>query len=264
LGYIFSSLLGLPSFISDWGLWPTSREPRNAVSKRRCASSFENSSLGARDMASSDEKSQVDISDPETDKIDEEYRDLCTNIGIALVTWQDVEKSHYRLFRKFLGVEASAISSVVYFSAESFESRRKMVSRMASYYLAGAEYAEQRQAWQTLEKELKDANDNRNKIAHYSAEYPLIKAAELPNGVIEFEFGPVRLQPSPENYVSKALGRTPDKEEHNLSSREIRRYTAEFLALSGRLDQFTIGIADQNTRRARGQAQARAPNLGSQ
>lgn len=40
-GLFLNFPLGLPSFISDWGLWPTMRAPRKAASNRRRASSSE-------------------------------------------------------------------------------------------------------------------------------------------------------------------------------------------------------------------------------
>jgi hypothetical protein len=87
-------------------------------------------------------------------------------MGLALTVWQNVEEQHYHLFLKLLGSQEGDISSVVYFSVESFEARRRMVGRMVHYYSTSKEL---RIVWNKIEKQLKDHNESRNKIAHYGS-----------------------------------------------------------------------------------------------
>jgi cytochrome b561 len=83
--------------------------------------------------------------------------ETCYHIGLALVTWQHVENAHFKLFLRMLGVPLSGVSSVVYYSAENFESRHKMVSRMAVYFLEGRTFNKQRSEWQELDKDINHA-----------------------------------------------------------------------------------------------------------
>jgi hypothetical protein len=138
--------------------------------------------------------------------------DLCMRMGIALTVWQNVEEQHYHVFLAFLDIPDDDTSSVVYFSVESFEARRKMVSRMAQGILTTAE---QKKEWGEIDKQLKDHNEDRNKIAHYGIHFDIYER-DVPNGETEIKVAPPSLQPSRSNRVSELLGRTSDKPEHNL------------------------------------------------
>jgi hypothetical protein len=184
--------------------------------------------------------SSTEPSDPRKELDD--FSALCYHIGLALVTWQDVEDAHFKVFLQMLNVPLSDVSSVVYYSFESFEARRKMVSSMARYFLAGREFKKQRAYWQVLEKDLKDANENRNKLAHYQADYDLINQTELPDGGVRFDVTPHTLRPGRWNFVAKLLGRNPDSPEHNLSSQSISKYIVDFRSLRTRLDWFHVSI----------------------
>jgi hypothetical protein len=59
-----------------------------------------------------------------------------------------------------------------------------------------------------IEKQLKDCNSDRNKIAHYGLEHD-IETTKV-DGVSEFTYKPPTLQPSRSNRVSRLLGRTAD------------------------------------------------------
>ena len=172
-----------------------------------------------------------------------EFEELAYHIGAALITWQHVEEAHFALFMKMLGAPQAEIGSVVYYSIESFKSRHRMVGRMAHYFLL--EKADKIK-WENnkggLKKELKDANNNRNKLAHYAIQYDIIGQKTLEDGSIELEFSQPRLQPSPDNLVSRLLGRTPDKPDYNLTPTEIRQYILVFRDLAVRLQEFQRGL----------------------
>jgi hypothetical protein len=162
------------------------------------------------------------------------FNDLCMRMGMALAVWQQVEEQHYRLFLELLQVGEGDIPSVVYFSTESFDARRKMVSRMFQFSPADKP---QRIEWNEIEKQLKDFNDNRNKIAHYSIrlEFTNVKKSD---GRMYFKFGDYRLIPSRHNKVSVLLGRTEEDPEHNLSADAMDQYMKDFNALACRLSTF--------------------------
>jgi hypothetical protein len=125
-------------------------------------------------------------------------------MGLALTVWQNVEEQHYHLFLKLLGSQEGDISSVVYFSVESFEARRRMVSRMVHYYSTSKEL---RIVWNQIEKQLKGHNESRNKIAHYGIYYDFFER-DLPDGKVEYTFALPSLRPSRSNSVNVLLGRT--------------------------------------------------------
>jgi hypothetical protein len=43
-----------------------------------------------------------------------EFQALCYHIGLALVTWQDVEEAHFKLFFKVIGAPNAEIASLAY------------------------------------------------------------------------------------------------------------------------------------------------------
>lgn len=195
--------------------------PRNAASKRRCASFFSYKSDGALDMES----------------FTEQTRDLCMRIGIALTRWQNVEEQHYHLFLLMLGVKEGPVPSVVYFSVESFDSRRKMIGRMADCFLSTKELNTE---WGTLNKRLKDANDARNSMAHYGI---YINAYERTVGdSIELIIDPPTIQPSLYNKVSELLGRTKDPK-HSLDADKIDSWIIEFGELAEAVAKFKTAIS---------------------
>jgi hypothetical protein len=170
------------------------------------------------------------------------FRELCFRIGLALVTWQRVEDAHRKIFLRILNVPLSDVSSVVYYSTESFDARHKTLGRMAAYFLKGPGYEKQRHEWQVLQKDIKDANENRNKLAHYSADYDLINEREMPDGGFAFDVTPHTLRPARWNSVSQLLGRTKDKPEHNLGVEEIRGYIIAFRQLEERMETFHVSL----------------------
>ncbi len=168
----------------------------------------------------------------------ENFRELCYHIGLALVTWQRVEELHFHIFGRFLGVPLGQIASAAYHSTESFEARNTMLNNMAQYFLSPIpellprqtlkQFKELRVQWQALHKLLKDANLNRNKLAHYTVDYDLINMRTVEGGAVVFDVTPHTLRPGPLNFVSRLLGRTKDKPEHNLGVVQLRQYVVEF------------------------------------
>ena len=171
------------------------------------------------------------------------FRELCYHIGLALTTWQRVEGSHFKLFLKLLNVPLSEVSSVAYYSTESFDARNTMLDRMAHYFLVPSIFKKLRPEWQEIHKLCKDGNLNRNKLAHYTADYDLINHQELPDGSIVFDVTPHTLRPVESNFVSRLQGKTPDRPEHNLGVPEIKRYIIDFRQLESRLEFFQYNLA---------------------
>lgn len=172
--------------------------------------------------------------DPESSGLHE----LCLHIGFALIAWQRVEEVHFQIFCGFLGIPQSQIASAAYHSTESFAARNTMLDNMARYFLSPIpellprptlkKFKEMRGRWQTLHKLLKDANENRNKLAHYAADVDLSNMQTDDGGNVIFDVSPYTLRPSPSNFVSRLLGRTKDKPEHNLGVSELQQYVLDF------------------------------------
>jgi len=171
----------------------------------------------------------------------EEFNSICLQMGIAIALWQWVEDRHFALFIKMLGAPNRDICSAVYHSTESFESRRIMVSRVADIFLKDTTKV-LRTRWNELNKALKTGNENRNKIVHYSMEYEFAPNPDSRAGVV---IGPPRLQPYPLNVVSRMIGRTPDRSEHNLSIEEIKKSATEFRELVWQLLNFEVDLTQQ-------------------
>jgi len=170
--------------------------------------------------------------------VQNDFQELCRYIGLALVTWQRVEELHFHIFGRFLGVPLGQIASSAYHSTESFDARHKMLGRMASYFLnpipeilpgkTVKQYSRLRSQWQELQKLLKDANSNRNKLAHYTADFDLTNMRIVEGGDVVFDVTPYTLRPGPLNFVSRLEGRTKDKPEHNLGIPELKQYVVKF------------------------------------
>ena len=158
-------------------------------------------------------------------------------MGIALSTWQNVEEQHYHLFLRFLGVSEGPIPSVVYFSVESFDARRNMVDRMARYFLSTSEL---NRKWGELNKELKDANDARNSIAHYGIYWTAYERAVAES--VELEIRGPAIGPSHYNRVSAILGRTTHPD-HNLDADKIDGWIRRFSELADRIAKFREALS---------------------
>ena len=181
-----------------------------------------------------------------------DFRELCYHIGLALVTWQRVEDLHFEIFGRFLGVPLGKITSVAYHSTESFNARNTMLDRMAYYFtrpikeLIPRELAREYKAawveWANLHKLLKDANLNRDKLAHYAADYDLINMRQEGDNIL-FDVTSHTLRPSPFNAVSEYLGRTKDRKEHNLGVPEINQYVIEFRQAEAACAAFLLRLA---------------------
>jgi len=134
-----------------------------------------------------------------------DFNDLCYYIGLALVTWQRVEEVHFKIFCAFLGVPQSQIASAAYYSTESFAARNTMLNNMAQYFfrplpelLPGntlKKFKDLYSQWLKLHKLLKDTNDNRNKLAHYTADFDLLNMRMEGENVV-FDVTPTTLRRS--------------------------------------------------------------------
>jgi hypothetical protein len=171
----------------------------------------------------------------------DEFDVLCRQIGLALITWQGVESAHFRIFFKLIGAPEYSLASIVYHQNESFDARHTMVGRLVQHSLKGQQ-PELLKLWDDgkigLYKNVKDANLNRNKLAHYTHEFMASSIENADDGGVIVTFDQSRLQPSPYNMVSRLLGRTPDKDDHNLSADTLQTYVTEFAKLVVRLDEF--------------------------
>ena len=78
------------------GIGPMFRAPRKAARKRRSVSSLLYSSFELRVMAESEQPFQ------------EDFRELCYHIGLALVTWQRARRTAFPHFRQVLGRPAGS------------------------------------------------------------------------------------------------------------------------------------------------------------
>jgi hypothetical protein len=182
-----------------------------------------------------------------SDNMFEEFQNFCYHVGLALITWQDVEEAHFKLFFKLVGAPNEKIASLAYHSIESFENRHKMVDRMLVLFCKQNKHTgTAMKFWSNAEgglnKELKEANKNRNKLAHYRWENDIIGQKELFDGSVVIEFGEPKLQPSSYNLVSRMLGHTPDRLEHNLNVGSIGKYIKTFRDLAEKLDRFHIAL----------------------
>ena len=83
-------------------------------------------------------------------------------MGVALTSWADVEEAHFLAFRKMMGSTKKEICSIIYFSIPSFEAKRVLVDRVATYYLAD----EFKKGWSKLDRELQQASAQRGMLAH--------------------------------------------------------------------------------------------------
>lgn len=173
-----------------------------------------------------------------------EFQDLCYHIGLALVTWQELEESHFSLFFKMVGARDYEIGSVIYHHIESFQTRHTMLGYIAQIYLK--DKPDQRQVWENnsggLKKEIKDANENRNKLAHYAEDVDLGEMITQPDGSVSFPVSNPSLRPGRHNTISRLLGRTADKPEHNLGVTEIRDLIKAFRELTKKIDDFRLSL----------------------
>jgi hypothetical protein len=173
-----------------------------------------------------------------------QFKELCYNLGLAFVTWQELEDAHFNLFFRMLGSSDTEIASVVYYHTESFEARHRLVGYMAQIFLQDKTH---KKVWENdkggLKKEIKTANDNRNKLAHYAEDFDISdEQITHPDGSITLEVSEPRLRPSRYNTISRLIGRTPDKPEHNLSVKDIRSYVLEFRSLTKKIGEFWASL----------------------
>jgi hypothetical protein len=176
------------------------------------------------------------------------FEQLCTALGYALCSWQNVEDAHFRLFLRMLNAPNWETCSAAYYSIESFDARHKMVSRVAHYFLKGNYFKSHRETWcgldGGLDKAIKDANTNRNKIAHYGPDFDDFEGdGELLTGLRIPKF-----RPTQNNLVNRLIGRAGDKPEHNLNVGAIQKYGDQFRDLANHIGQFEDSLTSQEQR----------------
>ena len=159
-----------------------------------------------------------------------ETRQLCTLMGLSLITWQAVENAHYLFFFKMLDTPHPEICSIVYFSPPSFESRRVMTNRIAQIALSDGD---QKKEWKELNKRLADAAEQRGTIAHYALDFEIKITGSGPD---DFERGHARLSRSKYNRIARLKA---DESEHHVTVAELLSYIDTFDGLTKALEDFT-------------------------
>jgi hypothetical protein len=209
---------------------------------------------GGRFMGSPDDEWEHWNADSAEEQISQTlYTEMCKALGGALCNWQHVERAHFRLFLKMLNAPNWETCSAAYYSIESFEARHNMVGRVAYYFLKDDRYKSQREWWcgvgGGLQKEIKTANQNRNKIAHYGLSFVEIKPMMHrvvddrimePDGYVKFRFPALR--PTPENLVDRLVGRISTNPEHSLGPGRINTYAHQFIRLAQIIGEFEASI----------------------
>ncbi|MGR4930245.1 hypothetical protein ACIPUD_26085 [Bradyrhizobium sp. CAR08] len=109
---------------------------------------------------------------------------------------------------------------------------------MVQVVLCGAGNKALRGEWGDLQKELKDANDERNKLAHYTVIIEIAKESRGDDGVLVGNLTSPLLQPSPHNAVSRVQGKTPNNERHSLDEEALKGHAQDFYGLSLSLHDF--------------------------
>lgn len=132
------------------------------------------------------------IAMPEPEREHNDYLHFMGYMGVALTSWADVEEAHFLAFRKMMGSTKKEICSIIYFSIPSFEAKRVLVDRVATYYLAD----EFKKGWSKLDRELQQASAQRGMLAHYGLDFEILAKTENEDGSLSIEFGRPRLRPS--------------------------------------------------------------------
>lgn len=166
-------------------------------------------------------------------------KDIFYQIGRTLQVWQEVEEQHFKLFFLLLGTPNLEAASVAYYSNESFQVRHNIVTRLAEITIKGDMLPNEWNGPTGLQKTVKDANGDRNKLAHYRVTPEEIVLARYPDGRKKVAmFGDPKLQPHHLNIVSQMLGWLSSNPKHNLGSDDIWRYAFEWSHLSFKLNDF--------------------------
>jgi hypothetical protein len=127
---------------------------------------------------------------------------LVRGIGLAIHEWAQVEDSMFSLFHNLLRSSNEEISSIVFYSCPSFESKRVLMDRLASVGLS----AEDNATWTVICKKLTDEGEFRGRIAHYGIETKIsnlraVLDAEQRGETLEMEFHEPILRRTPKNKI---------------------------------------------------------------
>jgi hypothetical protein len=92
--------------------------------------------------------------------------DFLRALGAALLAWQAVEHSTFRLFHALVGTDDLNISGSIFFTPDSFGVRLKMVQNLI---LASVPSQKVRDEWADVRRDIDEAVKHRNKMAHWTA-----------------------------------------------------------------------------------------------
>ena len=113
-----------------------------------------------------------------------------------------------------------------------------MVGRIAHYFLKDHGYKTHRETWcgagGGLEKEIKTANENRNKIAHYELDFDIISP--------EIQLRAPRFRPAADNLVDQLIGRIRGDPKHTVSIGTLHQYAYDFYGLAEKIREFEASL----------------------
>jgi hypothetical protein len=139
-------------------------------------------------------------------------------MGLGLITWKHVEDEHYLSFRKLLYHPAESVSSALYHSPPTFDSRRALVKRVMD---ANVVPDEARRIWRKISKRLGAASEHRGRRAHFGLGYEVDFIKN--EATISYRFIKPHLWPSLKNKLRSAQGRGYKSEQYRLSSETLRK-----------------------------------------
>jgi hypothetical protein len=186
----------------------------------------------------------------------DEFQELCRHMGMTLAIWQRLEDEHFLLFVKLLGSPKREICSAIYHGIPSFEGRRMMVDRVASF---SSLTADQRTEWERIHKALEVASTDRNKIAHYSVDYEILERTTNEDGSMTFDLGSPHLRPSQHNILKVG---SPDKPGYKLTPVEMKNYMDQFIQLAETLKTLSNLISVHPPQQGLGLGSGLLPYLG--
>jgi hypothetical protein len=156
-----------------------------------------------------------------TPEQNEAFKDLFMWAGFALITWQDVEAAHCRLFVKLIGSTRTELCSAIYFHIQSFSSRCDMVNKVISLALLSDQ---QKLEWRRISKLIRAQLEKRNNIAHY-------------------ELGATIEGPGPKVVPGLRRLNLKGKDKHSLTGRDLYKQSLAFQELAKLIMQFTRQLA---------------------
>jgi hypothetical protein len=202
------------------------------------------------------EKPNTDNLESASEDWDKSFETLCFLMGQAMLTWQKVEDATFRLFTTLVQTSRREVASVLFYSIESFDARRNIISRIIQVSkLPSAKNAE----WNNICAELKSANTQRNAIAHYSDDIEAIATRELEDGGVVVSFGPFSLKSPTHNVKNVLQGFGPKGLPEKLDAKDLSKLVGRFFALATRVEEFNQLLIGTLTKQEVGRASSKAP-----